>query len=77
MQIRDACDALLVFRAATLGLDLTATDNCDDETFAAINRRCAACPGRDACELDLRRDPNDPVWECYCPNAPTLVALTR
>jgi hypothetical protein len=26
--------------------------------------------------LDLRRDPNHPIWETYCPNAATLIALT-
>jgi hypothetical protein len=30
-----------------------------------------------ACEEDLRRYPNNPVWQSYCPNAAKLIALTQ
>jgi len=66
---------LLSCRMAMLGLDLSAVERCDSTTFAVITRRCASCKFREACELDLKRDPNDPVWESYCPIKSTLIAL--
>ena len=70
-------DDLLSCRAAMLGLDLEAIENYGAETYETIMRRCANCGFRETCELDLRRDPNDPVWETYCPITATLIALTR
>jgi hypothetical protein len=68
---------LLGCRAAMLGLDLEAIENYGAETYQTITRRCANCDFRQACELDMKRDPNDPVWETYCPITGTLIALTR
>ena len=80
MQIRDSRSAagedLLGCRVEMLGLDLAAIESSDRKTFATIKRRCTRCDFRRACDVDLRRDPNNPVWETYCPNAATLVALT-
>jgi hypothetical protein len=81
MQIRDSLstsrDDLLGCRVAMLGLDLSAIESCDSEAFETIKRRCTSCDFREACELDLRRDPNNPVWETYCPNSATLIALSE
>lgn len=66
---------LLDCRMAMLGLDLSAVESRDGATFEEITRRCANCNSRKSCELDLNRDPNDPVWEIYCPNTATLIAL--
>ena len=68
-------DDLLDCRMAMLGLDLSALEGYDGAMFEAIRQRCASCNFREACELDLKRDPNDPVWETYCPNTSTLIAL--
>ena len=68
---------LLACRAAMLGLDLETIENYGAETYETITRRCANCNSRPTCELDLERDPNDPVWETYCPITPTLIALTK
>ena len=79
MQIRNSRSAsredLLSCRMAMLGLDLSVIESGGGEAFASIKRRCASCEHGEACELDLKRDPNDPVWETYCPNTATLVAL--
>jgi hypothetical protein len=71
-----ASDNLLACRMAMLGLDFDAIARADRAILAEIRRRCAACDTRDACAVDLQRDPNNPVWESYCPNAPVFNALT-
>jgi hypothetical protein len=79
MQSRNPCptsrDGLLSCRMAMLGLDLGAIESSGGQVFETIKRRCTSCDFGEACELDLRRDPNDPVWETYCPNTATLIAL--
>ena len=34
------------------------------------------CICREPCTVDLKSDPNNPVWETYCPNAGTPFGLT-
>jgi len=66
-------DELLDCRMAMLGLGATEIGDAFDE----IRRRCVSCGYREACAVDLKRDPNNPVWETYCPNAVALLALTE
>lgn len=73
----DDHDDLLDCRMAMLGLDLYAIEAGDSETFDDIKRQCASCGCREVCAVDLKRDPNNPVWETYCPNSAALVALTE
>jgi hypothetical protein len=68
---------LLSGRMAILGLDLDAIKSRDSDTFNMLSRRCARCDQHETCAIDFRRDPNDPVWETYCPNSPRLNALTE
>jgi hypothetical protein len=70
-------DRLLDCRMAILGLDLADIESQDRHTLDVITHRCAKCEFREACEIDLERDPNDPVWESYCPNTPILMALAQ
>ena len=81
MQIRNARsmsrNELLGCRVAMLGLDFEALESRGGEAFDTIQERCTACDFREACELDLKRDPNNPVWESYCPNSATLIAFTQ
>ncbi len=70
-------DRLLDCRLAMLGLDLDTIERRVGKTAEVIKRRCRDCGSRKACELDLKRDPNDPVWETYCPNTTTLLALVQ
>jgi hypothetical protein len=69
-------DDLLDDRAAMLGLALGVLRG-GGEPVEAIKRRCRRCEFAEACELDLRRDPNDPAWETYCPNTAALIALAE
>ncbi len=68
---------LLVRRVTALGLDLDVIESCGREWSEGIKRRCIRCDFPRACEEDLCRDPNNPVWESYCPNAAKLIALNR
>jgi hypothetical protein len=70
-------DSLLDCRVAMLGLDLGEIESRGGELVDTLKWRCTSCDFREACELDLKRDPNDPVWETYCPNTATLIALTQ
>lgn len=67
---------LLACRVAMLGLDLDAIARGDHAAFADLKKRCASCDAREACGVDLERDPNNPIWESYCPNSAVLNALT-
>ena len=68
---------LLDCRMAMLGLDLYGVESSDSGLFEEIVRKCLNCAVRDACALDLKRDPNSPVWETYCPNAATIIELAE
>ena len=73
----DERDDLLSFRMAMLGLDPHAIGWRYAETFDKMKRHCASCSLREACAVDLKRDPNNQVWEAYCPNSGALNALVR
>ncbi|HEY4980911.1 MAG TPA: DUF6455 family protein [Pseudolabrys sp.] len=70
-------DGLLDCRMAMLGLDLSAIESGASDTFDKIRRQCTSCGYREACAVDLKRDPNNPVWETYCPNSGALIALAE
>jgi uncharacterized protein YjiS (DUF1127 family) len=40
-----------------------------------LQRVCSLCASKPRCERDFAGKSSDPVWEEYCPNAPTLHAL--
>ena len=79
MQIRNATYDrqldLLDCRMTMLGLDLYAIEN--DQAFEELRRCCLNCECQEVCTVDLRRDPNNPIWETYCPNAATLSGLAE
>jgi hypothetical protein len=71
----DQDDGLLHCRMSMLGLDPQSLEN--RELLDDIMRRCKCCEFREACAVDLERDPNNPVWEAYCPNTGTFHTLTQ
>ncbi len=70
----DNYDELLDCRLAMLGLNLDATNG---DTLNEIVRRCTSCGYREACAVDLKRVPNNPVWKNYCPNAGAFLSLAE
>ena len=70
-------EELLNCRMVMLGLQLDPTESADRDTFNEMMRRCISCGYREACAVDLKRDPNNPVWETYCPNAGALIELAQ
>ena len=68
-------DGLLDCRMAMLGLDPAEVARDPAAALNEIRRCCLDCSYREACAVDLKRDPNSPVWETYCPNASKLIEL--
>jgi hypothetical protein len=68
---------VLECRMALLNLDLRAIQSDDGKAFEEAKRGCMTCSFCEACALDLKRDPNNPVWEAYCPNAAVLFGFTE
>jgi len=68
-------DGLLACRMDMLGLDADAARQSEPEAFVKVTEICRSCGFREACAVDLQRDPNNPVWETYCPGAGVLIDL--
>ena len=68
-------DELLRSRMKILGLDVDSIDRNVHEVFDKVRKNCPRCGDREACAIDLRRDPNGLIWEAYCPNSEVLNAL--
>ncbi len=75
--MRNEHDALLSSRMALLGLDFGAIQSSGSATLDEIKWRCKSCSFRESCTVDLKRGPNSPVWETYCPSAPALIELAE
>ena len=73
----DPQDELFDCRMAMLGLDPAVVARDAAAALHEIRRRCSDCCYREACAVDLKRDPNSPVWETYCPNASKLIELAE
>jgi hypothetical protein len=66
---------LLPRRMATLGLDPEALALAAPEATRDLQRVCSTCESYGRCRIDLDRDPDDILWQWYCPNAGTLREL--
>jgi hypothetical protein len=40
-----------------------------------LQRVCTVCGSKRRCAHELAKNPSDPAWQKYCPNATTLAAL--
>jgi len=66
---------LLLCRMTALDLDQTEVLRTEPQTFQDLQRVCTMCESHKRCARDLARDSANPVWNDYCPNAGTLMAL--
>ena len=66
---------LLCRRMEVLDLDHDEVARVERGTFQDLQRVCSMCDCKKRGARDLARDPADPVWKDYCPNAQTLTAL--
>jgi hypothetical protein len=67
--------AQLLKRMTMLHLDPAEVAHGQPAVMQDLERVCSLCDTRRRCRSDMRRDPADPVWENYCPNADTLRGL--
>lgn len=68
---------LLHRRLKALGVESEALARLAASVRHDLERICAFCADRGVCVQDLDEEPDDPRWQDYCPNAPTLAALAR
>jgi hypothetical protein len=66
---------LLPRRMKALDLDQDEVARVERATFQDLQRVCSMCDCKKRCARDLARDPANPAWKDYCPNAQTLTAL--
>ena len=66
---------LLERRMEALGVDPIAASVAAPATFRDLQCVCSFCKTAGRCLRDLGRDPSDPAWKDYCPNAKTLTTL--
>jgi hypothetical protein len=62
-------------RAAALGLEADEIGRKEPLVRRDLQRVCSPCGSKRECEHDLARDPSNPHWRDYCPNAVTFDAL--
>jgi hypothetical protein len=70
----DAAD-LLYWRMNEIKLDRMEVTRADPQVMRDLQRVCTVCGSKRRCEHELAKNPSDPAWQKYCPNATTLSAL--
>ena len=63
---------LLYERMHALGLSRADVERAAHGLMRDLERTCACCNEKGICEKDLNKQPQDPSWKSYCPNAITL-----
>ena len=70
----DAADQLY-WRMSEIKLDWMDVTHADPQVMRDLQRVCTVCGSKRRCEYELAKNPSDPAWQKYCPNATTLSAL--
>ena len=70
----DASD-LLSRRMDELRLDAAELARARPLVLRDLEKTCSLCVHQRRCRHDLDRNPADPAWQDYCPDAATLAAL--
>ncbi|MGA7323414.1 MAG: hypothetical protein WBX25_02735, partial [Rhodomicrobium sp.] len=68
---------LLYDRMDAIGVSKDDVEKAANGVLRDLERTCACCNEKGVCEKDLRKHPQDPVWQSYCPNAFTLLDLKK
>jgi hypothetical protein len=68
---------LLCERMHVLGISRADVERAAHGLMRDLERTCACCNEKGICEKDLTKQPDDPGWKSYCPNAITLESLTK
>jgi hypothetical protein len=68
---------LLLDRMAALDLDPGEVREIAPASLRDLERVCSVCLSRGHCARDLARDPANPGWKDYCPNAASLGLLDK
>jgi hypothetical protein len=66
---------LLYRRMNEIKLDRMEITQADPQVIRDLQRVCTVCGSKRRCEHALAKNPSDPAWQKYCPNATTLLAL--
>jgi CBS-domain-containing membrane protein len=66
---------LLLCRMSALHLDEKAVVDNKPDQMRELQRLCSTCASQKRCKSDLASDPSNSVWQQYCHNAGTFVAL--
>jgi hypothetical protein len=70
----DSAD-LLYRRMNEINLDRNEITQVEPQVMRDLQRVCTVCGSKWKCEHELAKNPSDPAWQKYCPNATTLSAL--
>lgn len=68
---------LLERRLEALGLSADELAHTSPAELRDMERLCTTCRSKGRCAHDLVADPDNPVWQGYCPNKDTLASLKR
>ena len=64
-------------RLTALGLSRADIERIGAGVARDLERTCGCCGDKSLCREDLERDPDDPQWKEYCPNAISLEGVRR
>lgn len=67
---------LLELRARQCGVDVATLSRMHPEVARDLARCCALCRSKPRCARDLRADPENEIWQTYCPNRETFRAIS-
>jgi hypothetical protein len=68
---------LLYERMRALGIAKSDVDSAANGVMRDLEKTCACCYEKGTCEKDLTKQPDDPEWKTYCPNAVSLEFLAK
>lgn len=68
---------LLPRRLDALNIDMQGLSREQPQLANDLKKHCSLCAVKGQCEHDLDKHPGDPVWQHYCPNTMTLLAISK